>query len=88
MTRTNQHTRKRLSFDERFNRIKSRYGFGRGKISITERSDQIEFAYLVNKIESYGFRFFPDVYIREDLYKLERLCRRYNNNNYQSKRVA
>jgi hypothetical protein len=45
-------------------------GIGRSKIA---KETQVELAHLVNNVETYGFGFFPNHYVFEDIIKIEQI---------------
>lgn len=45
-------------------------GIGRSRI---EKSTQEELAHLINKVESYGFGFFPNHYVFNDIIAIEQI---------------
>jgi len=62
-------------------RLKSRYHYARNVLkrspnNVLSRDEQVEVCYLIKRIEDYGFRFFPDHYLRDDVVRLERLAGR------------
>lgn len=42
------------------------------------KETQVEIAYLINKVDSYGFNFFPNLYVYDDITKLEELAKTLN----------
>ena len=46
-------------------------GVGRYRI---EKSTQEELAHLINKVETYGFGFFPNHYVFEDIIAIEKIA--------------
>jgi len=50
----------------------------RGKHSIIETGDQIDLAYAINKVKQYGFNFFPNMYIYDEIQLIWDMAVKYN----------
>ena len=69
------------SLEQRFNKILKSYGRDINKRSIYGRDNQEKFSRLVHEIQSYGFNFQPDHYVKPLVEELETLVNRQNQTN-------
>ena len=50
----------------------------RGKQNVIEKSDQVDLAYAINKINQYGFNFYPNMQIYDDVQFVWDMAVKYN----------
>jgi len=72
MTTTNS------SIQKRYNRARNH--LRRNFYKLKDQNIQEEIAWTINKIETYGFNFYPETYVEDEVVKLENLVDQYLNN--------
>ena len=50
----------------------------RGKQNVIEKTDQIDLAHAINKVNQYGFNFFPNMYVYDEIQLIWDMAVKYN----------
>ena len=45
------------------------------KVSPSQKEKEIDYCFMVNEIDQYGFKFFPEHYVKETVKNLEKIAR-------------
>ncbi len=66
------HNSYKIRFNKALQKMSIHFKTRRFKMTDEERQQEIELVHIAKRIDDYGFDFFPEHYIKEDLKRLEK----------------